>query len=245
MHMRYALLICALLVAGCGGSYVGIRGGIVPTIQGGKETGSVQSSSNGLGFTYGVSAGLPISEKIGLQVDPAFRTASLAQTVAYPLYISEIPYRIQAEASTVATIFECPLLLTSRKSINERFRTMFGAGVNFGFRTSTSGEVVGTATAIEGPQAGVSAPIQPVSVSAGSDDSILFGIVLMGACDMMVSGPISVRGEVRFQHDFLNDQMSAYAFRGSSGSYITAEYPPTRLSVGVAVLFGASPAQRQ
>lgn len=210
----------------------------MPTIQGGEETGSVQSSSNGLGFTYGLSAGLSVSEKVGLQVDPAFRTASLTQEVAYPLNIGETSYLVQAEATTVATIFECPLLLTTKKSINERFRTMFGVGANFGFRTSTSGEVVGMAIATDGPQAGVAAPIQPVSVPAGSDDSILFGIVLMGACDMVVSGPISLRGEVRFQHDFCNDQMSAYSFAGSSGPYITAEYPPTRLSIGIAVLFG-------
>lgn len=65
----------------------------------------------------------------------------------------------------------------------------------------------------------------------------------MGACDMVVTGSISQRGEVRFQHDFLNDQMSAYSFGGSSGPYITAEYPPTRLSVGLVVLFETAGAQ--
>lgn len=241
--MKTTMIICTLLLVGCGSSYVGVRGGIVPTIQGGEETGSVQSSSNGLGFTYGVTAGLSISEKIGFQVDPAIRTASLTQEVAYPTRSGGTSYFVQAEATTLASMFECPLLLTTKKKINEQFRTMFGFGPNFGFRVSSTGDVVGTATITEGAQTGMTAPFQPVSVSAGSDDSILFGIVLMGACDMVVSGPISLRGEVRFQHDFLNDQMSAYSFGGSSGPYITAEYPPTRLSVGLAVLFGTAGAQ--
>ncbi len=241
--MNALIIICALIIVGCGSSYVGVRGGIVPTLQGGEETGSVQSSSNGLGFTYGVSAGLSITEKLGLQTDPSIRTASLTQEVGYPTTSSGTSYFVQAEATAVATILECPLLLTTKKRINEQFRAMFGFGPNFSFRVSTTGDVVGTATITDGAQTGLTAPIQSVSVSAGSDDSILFGITLMGACDFVVSEPVSLRGEVRFQHDFVNDQMSAYSFGGSSGPYITAEYPPTRLSIGIAVLFSTESKQ--
>jgi hypothetical protein len=60
----------------------------------------------------------------------------------------------------------------------------------------------------------------------------------MSTCDIRVSGPRSFRGEVRFQHDFLNDQMSSYSFDDSRGPYITAKYPPVRLSTVIALLFG-------
>ena len=238
--MKYVLLFCTLFLIGCGSSYVGVRGGLVPTIQGGEETGSVQSSSNGLGFTYGITAGLAFSDKLGMQVDPSFRTASLTQEVAYPFVASEIAYMINAEAFTSAMLLEVPIIFTTRKRINERFQTMFGLGPHFAFRTSTSGEITGTATAMTGPQAGSTAPITPVSVSAGSDDSILFGVSLLAACDMVISGPLKLRGELRFQHDFVNDLMCAYEFAGYNGPFITAEYPPTRLSIGIAVLFGSA-----
>jgi hypothetical protein len=238
--MKFILILSALAVVGCTSPYAGVRGAVVPTIQGGEETGSVQNSSNGLGFTYGLTAGVGLSNKLGVQVDPSYRTASLTQEVEYPFETGGTQYLVNAQAVTGAMLMEVPIILTTRRTINDRFRTMFGLGPHFAFRTSTSGEITGTATIVSGEQAGTTAPLTPVSVSAGSDDSILFGISLMAACDMVISGPLAVRGELRFQHDFLNDQMSAYEFAGYNGPVITAEYPPTRLSVGIAILFGTN-----
>ncbi len=238
--MKCALLLCVLFLTGCSGSYIGMRGSLVPTLEGGRETGQVERSSNGLGVNYGVTASLAVSQKLGLQVDPSFRIAALTQTVSYPLEYGGTMYMINAEAATRARLFECPLLVTTRRVINDRFRTMFGVGPHFVFRTSTSGEITGRATGVDGPQVGSSYPINPVSVSAGSDDSILFGFSLMTALDFTISSALKLRGDLRFQYDLSNDRMSAYQFGTYNGyKYITAEYPSTRIGIGISLLFGS------
>ena len=236
--MKLAIIASVFVLVSCSSSYVGVRGGLVPTLQSGKETGRVQSSSNGIGLSYGATAGLALSNKIGIQLDPAMRTASLTQRVSYPIESGGTDYAVNAQVSTVATMFELPILLTSRRLSSSRFRTMFGVGPHFAFRTSVSGEVTGSAVGVTGPNAGSVSGITPVSFKSGSDDSILFGLSAMAAVDMVVVGGVRLRGDVRLQHDFSNDRMSAYEFAGLYGPYITAEYPQTRISIGVSLLLG-------
>ncbi len=238
-HIVHAMVgVTVVFTFGCTSAYVGPRAGVAITLQGGEETGAVSSSSNGLGFTYGVTAGAGFNKTLGVQIDPNFRTASTSQTVEYNTRQSGEVFRVTATANTVATIFEVPLMLTSRKVVSETIRSMFGIGAHMGFRTGLDGEVTGSAVGVSAGVDGQEVQLPTTSVSAGSDDSILMGITAMAAGDIVLSDAWSLRGSLMFQHDFMTDIMSAYAFGGSSGPVVSVEYPLTRIMINVSLLFG-------
>lgn len=231
--------VSAMFSTGCTSAYVGPRAGVAVTLEGGEQTGSVTSSSNGLGFTYGITAGAGFTDRLGLQIDPNIHTASVSQSVVYTTRQNGEDYIVNATAHTFATLVELPLMFTARKVVNDDLRTMFGIGGHMGFRTRLNGEITSSAVGVSAAVEGQEVHVPTTSVSAGSDDSIIMGITAMAAGDVVLSEQWSLRGSLMIQHDFMTDIMSAYSFGGSSGPLISTEYPLTRLMFTVSLLFGS------
>ncbi len=238
MKSLFVLYICAALSGGCTSGYVGARGGAVVVLAGGQETGPVVNSTNKIGSVYGVTVGGRFNEKVGLQADMTIRMASISQETRATFYQNGY-YNFDGTVGTSATVMELPLLLTLSKSISERSRPILGIGAHLGFRTSTSSTINGVVTKLDGEGVGQTAPVSEKGSSSRFSDEPIIGFSALAGGDYKLSDDWSVRGELRFQHDFVNDYMGAYQIgsSGTSSAVMTAELPQTRVSIALSLLF--------
>ncbi len=233
-----AIIAAALATSACTSGYVGVRGGAGVVLQKGQQTGPVESSSNGLGYAYGLTTGGSFNAKIGLQFDPGFRTSSLTQNVNVPMMVQGQLGTFVGSARTVATMLDLPLLVTSKRVLSPKVSTMFGVGPHLGFRYSTTNDVNGVVTIVEGSDAGKSAQVTTSGTTSFEDDPII-GATAMAALDLTVAEAVTIRSELRLQHDFTSVLMAGYEFGqfGPRYNIITSDLPPTRLTLSIAVLF--------
>ncbi len=237
MKYTFVLCLCAVLFGGCSSGFIGARGGAVVTLAGGKETGPVANSTNRIGSVYGVTVGGRFNEKIGLQADATIRSHTIVQEVRTAFYQNG-SYLFDGTVETSADIVEVPVMLILSKPVNTNFRPLIGIGSHLGFRTSLSGTIKGTITKIEGEGAGQTAPMSEKVVASNPSDDPIIGVSAIVGGDYRLSEDWCVRGELRFQHDILNDGPTGFQLgRSSSNSVVTSELPPTRLSVAVSLVF--------
>ena len=196
----------------------------------GQETGPVANSTNNIGSVYGVTVGERFNEKVGLQADMTIRTASISQETRATFYQNGC-YNVDGTVGTAATVIEMPLLFTLSKPMGENFRPIIGIGARPGFRMSTSNMINGTVTKLDGEGAGQSAPISGKGASNRFSDEPIIGISAIAGGDYKFTEDWSVRGELRFQHDFLNDCIGAYQI-GSSRTLSPRDYVRTPADPG-------------
>lgn len=237
MKYAFVLCLCTVLFGGCSSGYIGARGGAVITLAGGKETGPITNSTNRIGSVYGVTVGGRFNEKVGLQADATIRTTTLSQEVR-TVFPKNGYYAFDGTVETSTTIVEVPVMLVLSKPVNTNFRPLIGIGSHLGFRTALTGTVKGTATKLEGEGAGQTVPISEKSAASNQSDDPIIGVSAIVGGDYRLGEDWSVRGELRFQHDILNDGPTGFQIgRSNSSPVITSELPPTRLSVAVSIVF--------
>ncbi|MDZ4745641.1 MAG: hypothetical protein SGJ05_06525 [bacterium] len=237
--MKALIVACisAVVVGGCVSGHFGARGGAVVVLARGSESGPVTNSTSGVGGVYGVTFGGRFSEKAGLQTDIMVRSASILQEVDATFRNGDNYFRFDGTIDASATVVEVPLLLTLSKPINEHLTPILGIGGHMGFRTSTSSTIAGTLTQVDGEGAGNSAAVSKKS-SGGTSEDPLAGLSALVGLDYKLSEDWSIRGEMRFQHDFVNTRLSSYSIGDSYLSPdVTAYLPQTRLTLALALLF--------
>ena len=230
--------VCAALLGGCASGYVGARGGAVIVLSGGEETGPVTSSTNNLGSAFGITFGGRFNERVALQTDLSVRTASITQEAHAPFFQRD-SYIFDGTLFGSATVVEVPVQIILSKSQDLAFRPFIGIGAHLGLRTSSSGTIDGYVTKLEGEGAGQSVRLSETILPSEISEDPFFGFSAIFGLDYKISKSWSIRGDLRFQHDFVNDYLIGYqigtVYRYSAD--ITAELPTTRLSVALSLLF--------
>lgn len=232
--------VCAVLLGGCAIRSIGIRGGAVAALGGAPESGPVTSSSNHIGGVYGMSFGGRLSDNVGLQTDVTVRHVGLTQDVRAHFVQDGTALQLEGTVESTAQIVEIPLLLVLRRRIDGPIQPFFGVGGSLGVRFSRSAAMAGNITVLDGEAAGMSLPVAERTSSSHFSEEALYGFAAMCGADYAFAQDWSLRGELRFNHDFTNDRLGSYrvgsSFNGTT-AYVRSELPATRLMFVVSLLF--------
>lgn len=231
--------VCAALLGGCTSGHVGMRGGAVATLGGGQETGPVTSSASHIGGVYGMSFGGRFSDKVGLQTDITVRHAGLTQDVRAIFAQGGTTYQFDGTIEGTAQIVEMPLLLVLGRRLEGPIQPFIGVGGSLGFRYSQKAVLAGTLTVLDGEGVGMRLPANESSSSSYFSDDPLIGFAALFGADYTLAPDWSLRGELRFNHDFMNDYLGAYQIgrNYSTSADVTSELPTTRLTLAVSLVF--------
>lgn len=207
-------------------------------VQEGYTSASVTSTKENIGVEHGATIGTSFTNTtttFGVQIDPMVQYAS--QHIEYRQRYSNEDYgagTVSGGFTAKATIYKCPVLLTYSLPLTTKLSSMFGLGVQCGFRMSTKA------------QGSVSIVSDSGSVACGgaelnSDflDTPVWGISAMSAVDYVLGRSWTLRTELRLEHDFNPVTiMPVYDIVDARPYTVESRISPTRLTFAVALLFG-------